>query len=168
MHPRPGLRVQGGGLLYQSRGRVGAFRERVQRSKQDNVFDESILLSDRVQFLLPALAALVNDVVTNSLSFTCAQLNTEFKIAAEALKLDSLGATLYGNRHEGASELLLRGTPITEIKARGRWIAAQVHKVITASRSTLRQLRGTPAAQCSALLKDAVATQRPTPVSLLR
>eukprot|EP00439_Symbiodinium_sp_Y106_P069188 s4090_g11.t2 len=95
MHLRPGLRVQGGGLLYQSRGRVGAFRERVQRSKQDNVFDESILLSDRVQFLLPALAALVNDVVTNSLSFTCAQLNTEFKIAAEALKSWTRWAPLF-------------------------------------------------------------------------
>ncbi|CAE7735243.1 unnamed protein product [Symbiodinium necroappetens] len=148
-----------------------------------NVFDESILLSDRVQFLLPALAALVERHRRQQalFGFTCAQLNAEFKSAAAALKLDELGATLYGNRHGGASELRLRGTPLKEIKARGRWVAdssvkryekatvaqLQVHKVLPTI-----QLYGNfvehQLLKCSALLKDAVATQNPAAVNLLR
>ncbi|CAE7335808.1 unnamed protein product [Symbiodinium pilosum] len=90
-----------------------------------NVFDESILLSPRVDYLLPALAALVasRKQMPFLFDFTCTQLNASFKDMADRLKLGALEATLYGNRHGGASELRLLGTPLKEIKARGRWQA---------------------------------------------
>ena len=60
------------------------------------IFDESILLSPRVEFLLPVLAALLDKRRAMPLlfDFTCAQLNTEFKNMAALLKLDALEATL--------------------------------------------------------------------------
>ena len=90
-----------------------------------NISDESILLSPRVDYLLPALAALVasRKQMPFLFDFTCTQLNASFKDMADRLKLGALEATLYGNRHGGASELRLLGTPLKEIKARGRWRA---------------------------------------------
>ncbi|CAE7199591.1 unnamed protein product, partial [Symbiodinium natans] len=92
-------------------------------ASKTNVFDDSVLLSHDLEFLLPALGALLKTRAgaVNLFPFTCAQLAAEFKKGAAALGLDHLGLTLYGNRHGGASEMRLKGMPLSEIKRRGRW-----------------------------------------------
>ncbi|CAE7427144.1 DEK1, partial [Symbiodinium sp. CCMP2592] len=90
-----------------------------------NAFDESILLSPRINHLLPSLAALLLRRQQSHFlfPFTCSQLADEFKQAMEVLSLQGLNATLYGNRHGAASGLRLEGVPLAEIKRRGRWLA---------------------------------------------
>ncbi|CAE7706879.1 unnamed protein product, partial [Symbiodinium necroappetens] len=115
-----------------------------------NVFDESVTLSQQVEFILPALEALVATRAKFGplFPFTGVQLGRKFKEAADYLNLHELNLTLHGNRHGGASDLRLRGTPLKEIKKRGRWAAdsslrryekatlaqQQIHKVPLATR----------------------------------
>lgn len=90
-----------------------------------NVFNESLLLSPAMNYLLPALQALLKTRASAVFlfPFTCVQLGAEFKKAVSYLHLDGLQLTLYGNRHGAASHLRLQGVDLKEIKQRGRWLA---------------------------------------------
>ncbi|CAE7368797.1 unnamed protein product [Symbiodinium pilosum] len=79
------------------------------------------------------------------------------------------GATLYGNRHGGVSELRLLGTPLKEIKARGRWMTDTSLKRYEKATVAQQQVRKVPFGtqlygnfveqqlpRCSQLLREAV------------
>eukprot|EP00439_Symbiodinium_sp_Y106_P021708 s7921_g2.t1 len=88
-----------------------------------NLYDEGITLSPTVDFLTGAIAELRAARMSSPMlfPFTCAQLAEQFKKAAARVGVAHLGATLYGNRHGGASDMRLRGVGLPEIKKRGRW-----------------------------------------------
>ncbi|OLP92536.1 putative protein phosphatase 2C 27 [Symbiodinium microadriaticum] len=90
-----------------------------------NLYDEGITLSPMLDFLTEAIAELKAARLTSLMlfPFTCAQLAEQFKKAAARVGVAHLGATLYGNRHGGASDMRLRGVGLPEIKKRGRWAA---------------------------------------------
>ncbi|OLP76584.1 hypothetical protein AK812_SmicGene43464 [Symbiodinium microadriaticum] len=90
-----------------------------------NLYDEGITLSPMLDFLTEAIAELKAARLTSLMLFpiTCAQLAEQFKKAAARVGVAHLGATLYGNRHGGASDMRLRGVGLPEIKKRGRWAA---------------------------------------------
>ena len=92
-----------------------------------NVFDESISLSSAMAFLNPVLEALKHyrSGEASLFNFNCTMLISNIRQAAVMCRLDHLALNLYGNRHGGASHLRLTGTPLLEIKKRGRWVTDQ-------------------------------------------
>ena len=88
-----------------------------------NLYDEGLSLSPKVGFLTEAIQQLRRRRASCQVlfPFTCAQLLAEFKAAALQVGVSHLGATLYGNRHGGASDLRLQGASLADIKKRGRW-----------------------------------------------
>ncbi|CAE7736245.1 DEK1 [Symbiodinium sp. CCMP2456] len=76
-----------------------------------NLYDEGITLSPILDILTDAIAEPREARMTSLMlfPFTCAQLAEQFKKAAARVGVARLGATLYGNRHSGASDMRLRG-----------------------------------------------------------
>ena len=87
------------------------------------IFDDAVVV-DLDRFLWPALASLraTRQDFEPLWDFTRDQLCTAFMQAFSHLGLSHLSPHLYGLRHGGASDdLLRRRRPHSEVKARGRW-----------------------------------------------
>jgi len=96
------------------------------RPAKTGLMDESVTL-DGVEWAWPFLEKLVRGRAPHDplWRFTLLELSCKFREALAHCGLQHLRATLYANRHGGASEDFLRGRrSLHEIQHRGRWRAA--------------------------------------------